>query len=103
MGFQILDQYTLLHLAAGVIAYFWRVPALLWFLGNVAFEWGENTEVGMKLVNEIAKFIGWPGGKKSADAMINMVGDTIAAVAGWYAAYYLDELGKKMGWYPKKT
>ena len=97
MGNQILDQYSLLHFATGVVAYFWGVPALFWFLGHAAFELGENTEVGMKFINQTLTW--WPGGKPRADSPINIVGDNIAAMCGWFTASYVDDFGKSRGWY----
>ena len=97
MGNLFLDQYSLLHFASGVVAYFWGVPATQWFLGHIAFEAAENTKVGMDLIND--KLTWWPGGKPRADSLINIVGDNVAAMAGWYSACKLDERGKRSGWY----
>ena len=97
MGTQLLDQYSLLHFAAGVVAYFWGVPAVYWVLSHVAFELSENTETGMRFINKNLTW--WPGGKPRKDSVINIVGDTVSALCGWYVAFWLDELGKLRGWY----
>ena len=46
MGKQLLDQYSLLHYASGVMAYHWGFEPLAWFLSHAAFEFVENTEGG---------------------------------------------------------
>ena len=97
MGNQLFDQYSLLHFAAGVVAYFWGIPIVPFFIGHVSFEAIENTPAGMKFINETLTF--WPGGKPRADSFINVVGDNISALLGYYTAYKLDETGKKNKWY----
>lgn len=97
MGNQLFDQYSLLHFATGVTAYHWGVPALNWFMVHVVFEIVENTEQGMKFINETITF--WPGGKPRADTSYNIIGDNISTMAGWWCASKLDEYGKKHGWY----
>ena len=99
MGKQFLDQYSILHYASGIVAYFWGVPALYWFLAHASFEIVENTPAGMKIINENLTF--WPGGKPQADAWINIAGDNLSAMVGWWCASYIDTLGKKRGWYKK--
>lgn len=97
MGTQIFDQYTLLHIACGIIAYFWGMPLLVWFGVHTLFEIIENSERGMYLINHYVRF--WPGGKPYADAIMNNVGDTIGAIVGWGVARALDVVGSKHGWY----
>lgn len=96
MGNQLFDQYSLLHFSTGIIAYFWGVPAVNFFLAHATFEVLENTEPGMKFINT---FRWWPGGKPHADSLTNIVGDNIAAMAGFWSAYKLDEIGKTRNWY----
>lgn len=96
MGKQLFDQYTLLHFAVGIVAYFWNISLLNTFILHTLFELLENTTLGMKIIN---KFYFWPGGKPYADSFINSIGDTIAVIMGWYLAYILDHLGSKKGWY----
>ena len=97
MGNQFFDQYSLLHLASGVIAYFWDVPLPHWFVAHASFEIVENTEAGMNFINNNLTW--WPGGKPRKDDFINIVGDNVAALLGWYVAAKLDEAGKHRGWY----
>ena len=96
MGYQIFDQFTYLHFASGIIAYFWGLPIYLWFILHTIFEILENSKFGIKLINKI---FFWPGGKSKADSIINIFGDTIGAMIGWISAYYLDHLGHTYGWY----
>ena len=97
MGTQLFDQYSLLHFSCGVIAYFWGIGILYWILAHVLFEVIENTSFGMKFINETLWF--WPGGKPKADSMINILGDNISAILGWYCAKYLELIGKERKWY----
>jgi len=87
MGVHLLDQYSLLHFASGVIAYFWHVPFVAWFIIHLVFEVVENTQAGMDVINS---FPLWPGGKPEADTHLNMAGDQLSAMVGWVAAYALD-------------
>lgn len=96
MGFRLLDQYSLLHAAVGVVLYFWGVPLLWALMLHTLYEWAENTLWGMRAIRRVAL---WPGGKSEADALINVVGDTISVLVGWGAAAWLDHAGKMHGWY----
>ena len=97
MGNLFLDQYSILHYATGVIAYFWGVPVGYFFVGHVAFEVAENTESGMSFINNNLTW--WPGGKPKADTITNVLGDNVAALFGFYCAYKLDQMGKRNKWY----
>jgi hypothetical protein len=99
MGSLLLDQFSYLHFAVGVVIYFWGITLGQWFVIHSGFELLENTPTGIALIN--ATFGNyWPGeGKKYADYPINILGDTIAAILGWLSAYYLDHLGSKYNWY----
>lgn len=96
MGTKFLDQYSLLHFAAGVVAYFWGIPFFVWFGINIIFEAFENSEFGINLINNISA---WPGGKPYPDSAINIIGDIISVLLGWGFAYFIDYLGKKYQWY----
>lgn len=96
MGTQFLDQYSLLHFAAGVVGYFFGIPLLIWILLNFIFEAVENSEFGMNIINNVPF---WPGGKRFRDSDINIAGDILSATVGWIAAYYLDYLGNKYKWF----
>ena len=97
MGNQLLDQYSLLHFATGIVAYFWDIDLWKWVLLHAGFELIENTPQGMSFINKYLTW--WPGGKPKADAFINILGDNLSAFLGWYCAYQLDTLGKQRGWY----
>lgn len=90
MGTKMFDQFTLLHFATGVIAYFWGFSFALFLILHTLFEILENTKQGMTFINKY--FTIWPGGKPQANNIINRVGDTIGAVIGWYMAQQLDKL-----------
>jgi len=103
MGANFADQYSLLHYAVGVIAYFWNIPFILTIIIHTLFEIVENTKFGMGIINRFFvknKHFSWPGGKNKPDAFINNVGDTIFFAVGWLSAHYLDATGNKYGWYP---
>jgi hypothetical protein len=97
MGLLFADQYSLLHIAVGIIMYFWNFSLFYAFLLHFLFELGENTSIGMKFIN---KLYYWPGGKPCADSGINILGDNIFFVFGWLLAYGTDYVGKIFGWYP---
>lgn len=96
MGKLFLDQYSLLHFAAGVVGYFFKIPLLIWIALNFLFEVIENSKVGMALINELPI---WPGEKRFADSALNIAGDILSATLGWIVAYYLDYLGNKYKWF----
>lgn len=87
MGKRLLDAYTLLHFATGVIAHHYALPFWIWMILHTMFEWIENTTIGMYYINNYLPL--WPGGKPSADTFINNVGDTIAAAVGWILSFWL--------------
>lgn len=99
MGTRLFDQYSLLHTASGIISYFFGIPLWVWFVIHILFEWIENTQFGIKFINNYLTF--WPGGKPKADTIINRFGDTLSAMFGWFLAYTLDKYGKKKEWYFK--
>jgi hypothetical protein len=95
----LLDQYTLLHAASGVIAYFFGIPFIHWNMLHLVFEVVENTSRGIAAINTWPLSSIWPGGKPYADAIINRVGDSIGALIGWAVSYILDQVGIHRGWY----
>ena len=99
MGKFLLDQYTYLHFATGIVVYFWGIKLQHWILIHVLFEIIENTPSGINFINKNLTF--WPGGKPKPDSYVNMIGDNIGAILGWISAYYLDIMGQKFGWYQK--
>jgi hypothetical protein len=91
MGLRIVDQYSLLHFAVGIIAYFWSVSLLLLVIVHILFEYIENTQWGMKIINNY--FIRWwPGGKTHPNNLVNKTSDTLFSIFGWLIANYLDKL-----------
>jgi len=97
MGNQFLDQYSYLHFASGIVAYFWGIKLYVWIIIHVLFELIENTKIGMRFINNYFPY--WPGGKPKADNIINQLGDNLAAILGHYSAYLLDTFGNRMNWY----
>lgn len=98
MGKYFFDQYSILHMATGIIAYFLGVKLLHWIIIHSLFEFIENTTYGMNIINTTMKDI-WPGGKDRADSFINSMGDNFFAIIGWCIAYYFDYIGKKNKWF----
>ena len=88
MGKQFLDQYSLLHFSQGIVAYFWGRSLFFWMTAHISFEFLENSEPGMHLINKYLWF--WPGGKPQADAPINILGDNISALSGYLCAKWVD-------------
>jgi len=101
MGKYFTDQYSLLHLASGIIAYFWGVSLWNWTLIHIIFELFENTSDGMYVINNWFKNI-WPGGKTRNDTSVNSFGDIIYGTIGWILAYYVDRLSVKYELFPKE-
>ena len=97
MGLYFADQYSLLHIAVGIIMYFWNFSLLSAFILHMLFELGENTKIGMTLINQLRY---WPGGKPQSDSILNILGDNVFFVVGWGLAYGLDKMGGAFGWYP---
>jgi hypothetical protein len=89
MGNTFIDQYSLLHFAVGIIAYFWGISLQELFIIHLLFELIENTQFGMGIINTYFANI-WPGGKEHADLLINSIGDNFFASIGWLVAYYVD-------------
>jgi hypothetical protein len=98
MGKALVDQYSLLHFAVGIIAYFWGISAWLTIAGHLLFELVENTEKGMAAINRWATW--WPGGKPYADTVPNSIGDTVATMLGWWAARVADKMSRERHLYP---
>jgi hypothetical protein len=90
MGKQFTDNFSLLHFATGIIAYYWNISFVEWFILHIIFEYVENTVYGMKIINKIKL---WPGGKYHPDSFLNSVGDQFYALLGWiFASYYFKDL-----------
>jgi hypothetical protein len=98
MGLLLFDQYSYLHFAVGIIFYFWNISFNKSLFLHTIFEIGENTNIGMKLINN---FSFWPGGKNYRDSNINIIGDTIAFIIGFISARFLDNYGYMNKWFEK--
>ena len=77
-----------LDLASGIVAFYWDMSLINWFIIHTVFEILENTKYGMHFINKYITV--WPGGKPYKDSVINNVGDTIGALVGWISAFYLE-------------
>ena len=69
-----IDQYSLLHFASGVTAYFWGGGPWWWFFGHLAWEGFENSDVNFK-----------------RDSLLNTIGDNVSAQFGYWFAKSLDD------------
>lgn len=85
MGVHFTDKFSLLHLASGIVVYYWNVSFIAWFIAHAAFELIENTETGMRFIRSVKL---WPGGKTHADSALNRMGDQAYACLGWAIAHY---------------
>ncbi len=83
----VIDRYTYLHFAVGIIAFFFNISLVWTIILHVIFEVVENTELGMNFINNYILF--WPGGKDKPDPIMNSVGDTFGAIAGWLTAWLI--------------
>lgn len=105
MGYQLLDQYSILHASVGVITYFWNIPFLVALIGHVFFEFIENTRWGVSAINTYIidpGYFSWPGGKHQPDTFINQMGDNLLFACGWLVAAYLDVVGTREHWYVRR-
>jgi hypothetical protein len=89
MGYSFFDQYSILHFATGIVAYFWGISLYLTVILHILFELFENTTEGMYFINKY--FTMWPGGKTHADSLLNSTSDTIFTAIGWSVSYWLDK------------
>ena len=87
MGFAYYDQYSLLHFASGVLAFFWGVSLEVWILLNILYEIIENSQSGYKFIKNRIKQ--WPGGKQYSDSKLNSLSDIIFCVIGYLIAKQL--------------
>lgn len=92
MGTNFIDQFSLLHFATGIVAYFVNIRLPTWIVLHCLFELLENTEYGVAAINKFLKSV-WPGGKRYSDSPINSAGDVTFAALGWIVAYYVDDYG----------
>ena len=93
MGLRVFDQFSLLHFAVGVVAFFWSISFFTTILIHILFEFMENTPVGMNFINTYFTYC-WPGGKTHPNNLLNRMSDTVFTGIGWLAAYQLDKIYK---------
>ena len=98
MGSNAIDQYSLLHFAVGIVAYFWGFSWQLLLILHILFELVENTSQGMYFIRTYISF--WPGGKSKADSTINMISDNVFSLIGWFFARYADSFALERHLYP---
>jgi hypothetical protein len=87
MGELFYDKFSLLHLASGIVAYYWNITFIQWFTLHAIFEFVENTESGVNFIDTYLKI--WPGGKEKSDTLLNNSGDQLFAMIGWLIPYLL--------------
>ncbi len=87
MGTTLFDKYSLLHFSTGVIARFYHISFIHWFILHLIFEYFENIPQIVLILN---KLNWWPGGKQHSDTLINNIGDQFSAMLGWYIADILE-------------
>ena len=97
MGNLFADQYSLLHYAVGIITYFFNIDFSMLIILHILFEIIENMPWMINIINKNITI--WPGGKPSADSILNSIGDTLFVGLGWLTAQSLDNFGTKNGWY----
>jgi hypothetical protein len=83
MGTVFTDKYSLLHFATGVVVYYWGMSLTAWIIIHIIYEYVENTQLGIKIINKITL---WPGGKDKPDMLINRIGDIFYGLLGWAVA-----------------
>jgi hypothetical protein len=88
MGKKLIDRYSLLHFASGIVAYYFGLSLVMWLLLHASFEVLENTSGGNYFIDHYLTF--WPGGKRSPDTLMNVIGDNLFAVLGWLTPYFID-------------
>lgn len=93
----LIDQFSLLHLASGIVAYFWFINLGNWFLIHLLYEIIENTDMYIAFVNMYVPI--WPGGKKKPDSISNSLSDQFFSMLGWILAYVCDYYSTKYNLY----
>ena len=93
MGLRLFDQYSILHFAVGVLAYFWSISFFTIIIIHILFEFIENTSTGMNFINTYLIEL-WPGGKPYPDNILNSTTDTLFTGIGWLVSYQLDRMYK---------
>lgn len=81
MGKYLLDVYSILHFTVGILWRYMGFDIISLLLLHSIFEICENSKIGMHIINTYFKI--WPGGKPSADTLINSIGDISVSLLGW--------------------
>jgi hypothetical protein len=90
MGKSFADKYSYLHFVTGSLVYYWGISLSLWIVLHTLFEIFENTSWGVHIIDTYITL--WPGGKKSTDSFINIVGDTVFTILGWLLSHYISNM-----------
>jgi len=90
MGTELFDKYSLAHAGFGTLAAQSGIPFIIWMLMHIIFEFAENSQFGMYIINEYFMPV-WIGPKDQADTTTNMWGDNISTAIGyWIGMYFRD-------------
>jgi hypothetical protein len=81
MGQYLLDKFSILHFTIGILWRYMGFDIISLFLFHTIFEIVENSKIGMYIISTYFKI--WPGGKPSADTLLNIVGDILISLLGW--------------------
>jgi hypothetical protein len=84
MGKYLLDVYSILHFTVGILWCYMGFDIISLLLIHTIFEIIENSKIGMYIINTYLKI--WPGGKPSADTLINSISDISISLIGWILA-----------------
>lgn len=84
MGKYLLDVYSILHFATGILWRYMGFDIISLLLLHTIFEILENSKIGMHIINTHFKI--WPGGKPSTDTLINSISDISISLVGWILA-----------------
>lgn len=84
MGILIVDKYSYLHFAIGIVTFYFGWSSCALFYVHLLFEIVENSNLGMRFINNWLTF--WPGGKPSPDSIINSISDITFSLIGWWSA-----------------
>ena len=87
MGKLLFDCYSVAHAGFGYLAAQFRIPFIIWVIIHMIFEYAENTEWGMRIINQSFMPF-WIGPKDYADSPVNILGDNLATIAGYAFGHY---------------
>ena len=86
-----MDQYSLFHVAIGIVMYFWSLPFLSFILFNLALEYAETTSIGSNLKHTYLQGW-WPGGKSVPTTFLARLSDVMSMAIGIALSYAIDQL-----------